>query len=560
MPHRVDRDSLPDYEACGSDPFVAAAIADMPARQAQPRSRLVWTLASIVLFLICLTIFIWTGIRGLDFGLHWDERPSQIAPVKTMVQTEILLPQLYEYPSFDFWLNLAVAAPDALRAIRDVWPLPRGQRQTEVKARILTALDQPAYLLRARATYLLITALTILWVYLTVLDWGVPPMQSVFAAALLGSSWDIGYHSRLVATDGVLMQFAALTILLSSLAARRHHGERWLVPAAVAAGLGAGTKYTGGTLLLPVLIAAYTVRGRLPAGRSIVGTITTILVSFVTTFVATTPGAVLQPHLFVRHAYRMYRHYKFGPHLNYTVTRGLSHGLGILEYMGMVVFSHYAAFAAFFFMLAILGLYAIVHRSGLSATIVFGFPIVSLGFMSTQSVMIVRNDLAAVPAMAVLSSFGLGWLYQRLKLMPLRLSLVTVAMAGLIVNEGWLIWTSQTIVERRSDQFAKQAAAYVRSHPGTNFYLSPKVRSLLQSHRSGDMQNVVIDPARSTITLICAGENDRDRGWPVNVRGLFDGWFGPYEVNWAYYSSWAGDDRIIIIDTAHALGLGIIPG
>ena len=40
--------------------------------------------------------------------------------MKTMVETGTLLPRNYNYPSFDYWLNLGVAAPDILKAIREV--------------------------------------------------------------------------------------------------------------------------------------------------------------------------------------------------------------------------------------------------------------------------------------------------------------------------------------------------------------------------------------------------------------------------------------------------------
>ena len=532
-----------------------------------------WSLASIVLLLVSLAIFIWTGIRGVDYGVHWDEAGWQIEPVKTMVKTGILLPPRYIYPSFNCWLNLGAAIPDILQAIQEAKTISPGPEHTRgmgkrqhVKAKTLAALDQPAYLLRARAIYVVITALAVLWVYLTVLVWGGPPMQAAFAAALLGTSWEIGYHSRWVTCDCILLQFAALTTLFNSLAVHRRNSEKWLVGAAITAGLGAGTKYPGGALLLPVLLAAYAVRGRLPAGERTIARIAKILVSFAVAFVVSTPGAVIQPIRFLLDVREIFKHYRSEEHGNYTVSPGLGHGLGILEYMGMVVFSPYTVFAAFFFLLAILGAYAIMRRSGLTALIVIAFPIISLGVMSAQRVMIVRNDLAAVPDLAVLSSFGLVWLYDRLKETPLRFGLVFVTLAGLLMNEAWLIWSSQTIVDRQAARFARQAADHVRSNPDTKFYLSPKVRSLLEPHRAVDLPNVVTDPARSTVALICASEKSdpymkaKGPGWPCNYRGLSLGWFGPYEVNWDYYPTWMGDDRIVILDSARALELDVIPG
>jgi hypothetical protein len=295
-------------------------------------------------------------------------------------------------------------------------------------------------------------------------------------------------------------------------------------------------------------------------GQSIIRTVATILVAFAVTFLVTTPGALIQPVLFLRDLRFTYLHYNQFGHGNYTVAAGLSHGQRILEYMGMVVFSHYAPLAAFFFLLAALGVYALIRQSGLAALIVVAFPIVSLGFMSNMRAMMVRNDLVVVPALAVLSSFGLGWLYDRLRLKPLRLGLACVVLAALITNEAWLIWCSQTIVDRGSDRFAVEAADYVRSNPGTKFYLTPKVRDVLKPQKAAELPNVTLDPSQSSLALIWAKADVNFKDGPANIRDLSRGWFGPYEVNWDYYTTWKANDRIAIIDTPRALELGMVPG
>jgi len=186
--------------------------------------------------LLPLIVLVGTGLRGLDFGLHWDERPWQIGPVKHMVQAHTFLPGYYNYPSFDYWLNLLVLAPDAA-----------GSRIAgdNLREHLLYTLDSHAYLLRLRAAYLLITSLTLVWVYLLVLQRCGLWVQALFAASLLGCSWEVAYHLRWVATDGMLMQFAALTVLLASYAVKTGR-ESWLIAAAAVAGLACGTKYPGG--------------------------------------------------------------------------------------------------------------------------------------------------------------------------------------------------------------------------------------------------------------------------------------------------------------------------
>ena len=171
MSERPVQETYPPHGA-SPHPGEATAIADLPMYEALPPSRLIWTLASIVLLLVCLAIFIWTGIRGMDFGVDWDEK-FQLTPVKRTIETSTLLPGQYIYPSFGFWLNLGLASPDILRAIsevKDIPPEPERRRDRlaatpslgRVKPKI-PALDQPSYPLRVRATYVVITALAVLW-------------------------------------------------------------------------------------------------------------------------------------------------------------------------------------------------------------------------------------------------------------------------------------------------------------------------------------------------------------------------------------------------------------
>ena len=195
--------------------------------------------------LLPFLLLVGTGLRGLDFGLHWDERPWQIGPTKHMVQSATLLPGYYTYPSFDYWLNLAVLSPDV------VTPRKSGER---LATHLVRVLDSQAYLFRLRAVYLVIASLALVWVYLLVLQRGGAWSEALFASCVLGGSREIAYHLRWVASDGMLMQSGALTVLLA-LRAFDTRKQSWLMAAAAAAGVGFGTKYPGGLLVLPVALA-----------------------------------------------------------------------------------------------------------------------------------------------------------------------------------------------------------------------------------------------------------------------------------------------------------------
>src|ERR1700747_1414217 len=127
--------------------------------EAEPSPSIAARMSRLAPVLLPLIILIGTGLRGLDFGLHWDERPWQIGPVKTMVESHTLLPGYYDYPSFDYWLNLLVLVPDIAT------PRSDGESLSE---HLIRTLDSHSYLMRLRAIYLVIASLTIVWVYLLV--------------------------------------------------------------------------------------------------------------------------------------------------------------------------------------------------------------------------------------------------------------------------------------------------------------------------------------------------------------------------------------------------------
>src|SRR5215831_5255435 len=96
------------------------AISTMHNTEARPSNKKRITRMWLVMIPVLLPMFILigSGLRGLDYGIHMDEVPWQIGPVKTMLKSELLLPQYYVYPSFDYWVAGAALIPDILAA----WP------------------------------------------------------------------------------------------------------------------------------------------------------------------------------------------------------------------------------------------------------------------------------------------------------------------------------------------------------------------------------------------------------------------------------------------------------
>ena len=494
-----------------------------------------------------------TGLRGLDFGVHWDERPRQIGPTKHMVESKTLLPAYYTYPSFDYWVNLAALLPEVAA------PREPGERLAD---RLVRTLDSQAYLFRLRAVYLSITSLALVWVYLLVLHRGGSWGEALFASCALGGSWEVAYHLRWVATDGMLMQFAALTVLLA-LRALDTHRRSWLIAATITAALGSGTKYPGGLLLLPVGLAAISCW----SDRSLKTRSTRLIqlaVVFAAVSLAVTPALVFEPREVARAMlYEMY-HYATG-HGGHTVHRGLEHAGRMIAYLSTVLLSPHVAIAIPLFALAIVGVSHEVVRDRRRAALLFAFPFAYLLYFSIQGSMVVRNLLAVAPFVAVGAARGAavvaraiaariqspGWRHGA------SAAWIVVLGGAVCVNAAWLISSAESIVVRRTDRFVREAAEYVRGHPESRYLLSPRV-ALDVGRVAPSLANVTGAVADADAFVLYAREGMRRwQDWPASRRGLTSAWFGPREVNFDIYPNWWGDDRIVVLDKRRAGEIGL---
>jgi peptidoglycan/LPS O-acetylase OafA/YrhL/4-amino-4-deoxy-L-arabinose transferase-like glycosyltransferase len=494
--------------------------------------------------LLPLIVLIGTGLRGLDFGLHWDERPWQIGPVKHMVERVTPLPGYYDYPSFDYWLNLLVLLPDAF-----------GSRVAgeNLREHLLHVLDSHAFLLRLRSVYLVITSLSLVWVYLLCLQRGGAWLGALFAASLLACSWEVAYHLRWVATDGMLMQFAVLAVLLA-IRALDNRREFWLFSAAVVGGLGFATKYPGGLLILPVTLAAF-FTGQTTRQKII--RVTKVAALFVAVFLAITPATVLRPSNLVEGVLYEMKHYATG-HGGHTVGRGFDHARHMFTYFATVLWSPYFVIALLVFALSVVGLITIVARRSVAGAVFLIFPVSYLLYFSTQGTMVLRNLLAVVPFFAIAAADGAQLIARGVRartepsshpwwwfLFPRAWA--TLLVIALCFNASWLIASAEAIVAKRTDRFIRDTAQYIQAHPAVKFLLSPRVKGDLKVI-APRLENVTLKPGEADAFVLYAREGmQRWHDWPANRWALTQACFGPREVNFNMYPGWWGDDRILVI-------------
>jgi hypothetical protein len=493
-----------------------------------------------------VALFIVTGARGVDLGLHWDEMPWHIDQVRGMARTGVFLPHSYIYPSLSKWLVLLPALPAALHAALVTEGDP-GAVQRAMSA----VVDAPDYLLSARLVFLTVSSLAMVWIYGAALALRRKPWEAFVAAACLGLSWEYAYHARWVANDCILTQFAAAMLLCLALFQRTRR-PRWLYLSAVAVGLGVGAKSPGVVLLLPVTIASVLSLPLRDVRRQVSRLAAVGVIAFVT-FLVTTPGLLLEPYVFLTDSHRITAAYSKG-HGAYTVTGGWQHARLVLTYLAVDFFAPFRAVSIATAAATVAGGVAWARRDRRFAAVLLASPIVFLVFFCRYNVMIVRNYLLLTPFLALMAARGFAALQDR---RPGRAAPAAVAAALLAVavfQGAFLVRAGEGIRHHDMKAYVAEAITYAAARPGTRFRLSPGVRALAVEQKLTLPANVQAPVGAPVDAVIFFGQAENANIW---VRHANDPWlteavFGPREMNYNWYASWVGRDRVLVMTLAKA--------
>jgi hypothetical protein len=222
------------------------------------------------------------------------------------------------------------------------------------------------------------------------------------------------------------------------------------------------------------------------------------------------------------------------------------------------------------FSLAVIGIANVFAQDPRAGAVLLVFPACYLLYFSMQGTMVVRNLLAAAPFLAIAAARGAGVVAEffdgkrdgpaaRLpRAAWWRVGWIGLLSAALGINAWWLIASAESIVQRHSDHFVREATEYVRAHSGTKFFLSPRMQLDLAAVASKP-ENVSDNPAEADAIVLYAREGMRRwHDWPANRRGLTQACFGPREMNFDMYPNWWGDDRIVVITRCRADEIGLL--
>jgi hypothetical protein len=497
-----------------------------------------------VLAVLLVAGFIATGSCGQATLEHWDE-DALIAKVRaSVVNRGTLLPDSYDWPSVSYWIALGALAPEAIGG-----PAPVRGSIHSLEAHLVHALDTTAYRLRVRRFFLVISSLTIVWVYLTGLVLGRGAWTALFGAALVATSWEVAYHARWAAPDGPLMQWAALSLLGAAFALRYDetrppNGERdtsrwaWRF-SAVAAGAAVGTKYNAWPLVVALMVA----RGR---GRPTRVAIEVGVVA-VGAFLVTTPGAFFQPVQFVSGLQHVWTHYTTadGQH---AVGAGIPHLLAELRYLGTALWSPWAALAVPLAALAIPGAVDLVRRRPRAGIVIVGFPLGYLCYFAAHRLFIARNVLITAPFIAVLVAWGAGVCFARMRSFALRTAVVVLLAGVIAVDAVWLVGAARSRVGAASlrgvaDDFGRQG----------ELCATPSVVAAFARAEVALPSNVMASCATALQVALYRFD------LPIGVLPAYGprvNAYGREEVNYTYYPDWVGGEPVLLLAVGRARGLG----
>lgn len=190
-------------------------------------------IATVVVFLLLFSLSLWSGIKGINFGEHWDEYKHYEQVTFALEDGRLLNHGFYGYPSMLYNITLLAELPRmAHRVAINYWTYyyPVLERisihvpwlrdvglvadpQPDFFADDPRAgFEQQAFILKVRPIFLALSLLCALWILLALLGERHPGRElgALVASAFILTSWQFAYHARWIAPDTVMAMFVGL--------------------------------------------------------------------------------------------------------------------------------------------------------------------------------------------------------------------------------------------------------------------------------------------------------------------------------------------------------------
>lgn len=476
---------------------------------------------------VLYSILILNGVLGVDFGIHFDEGYF-ISQAADAINTGVLLPAKYAYPSFCYFVTLSAA--EIYKVIFNI----------ENASVLNKDHDFKIYL---RIIFLMISSLTVFWVYWLTLKVSKNYLTALIAGLIILSSFEFGYHSRWAVTDTVAVQFAILSSLILFLGLDRN---KTIILSSLIAGVAMGTKYTAGIISINILFFILIESGLRKADlMKTFKELLLFIIIFFTGLIITTPGVILDNEKFMQDIFVQKNMYSSEGHIGHTVQAGLNHFFKIYEYIIFELFSKNSIVSLSIFLFSIVGfIWVLVKKKWLlSGLLVTMF--IYIYYLSIFKVMIVRNILYVLPFFAVFVSLGFYCLLtviQNRKIKYLFTTLILITLSYSCLN---IFSASLTIRNKSKINSPKELYNYLKQNSDKHFVFSKKVLPLV----GPDFKNT--RPSQDSYLVFYLKEIPF-YNYTANIRNQFINVIGMEDININYYPTWSGDDRILIMKYCYA--------
>lgn len=486
-------------------------------------NKILITLTPVILYFYLII----NGILGVKFGKHWDEWIF-IKSAADSIKTGVLLPHNYIYPSFCYYTDLISA----------------------VIYKIIFGIDDAGSLLAdqhffhyLRCVFVLISSLTVIWVYIISYRITKNYTASLISGLIICSSFEFCYHFRWAVSDCIAVQFVVLSAMFLFL---NIDSRDKIILSSFAAGIAAGTKYTGGIAILNIIIFILIILiSRDLNFKTAVRYALLLAVFFVLGFFLTTPGAIPEYRL-LKSALTFQTNVYTTGHYGHTVESGLDHFIRICRYILFSLFSRNDRISIAVTLLAVIGLlFVVLKKDRLTAGLFFTMLVYCI-YVSTFSVMIVRNILYVLPFFAVFASIGFVQITGVFKNRKFGILTGVIIMSMLIYSCSYVVKSTWSIRNSVNDVISKDLDDYIKENSDKDFILSPKVSSRFYSG------NYINKEPRDNSYLVFYKNEVPFQLYTANIRGQFIKIIGMDDVNFDYYPTWSGKDRIVIMKYSNA--------
>lgn len=511
-----------------------------------------WKIYCIILFVFFYSY--WQGTRGIDFGYHWDEHRITDS-IKQSAKDGLFLKRWYNYPSASFYIALLGVIPEVYNVDAvDKYDL------NNIHEDNISRSSKDAIKFRIRKIFLFITLLSSIILFFLIYLWRKNYIEAFLGSTILLASWELQYHARWIAPDGLMMTFGFLSLCIMFISIKSKNLSTILLRvAAIFVGITCSTKYPGGIFLLPLFYSAYLIHANKKNYITVlIREYLFLIIIFIISFIAFTPGALLEPFKFIHDVSAEVNHYKYGNHGGYNVNSIFQHSWLMSKYIAYIMLSKYPIIAFTFFIFSCIGFLNLVTKNTRLAIWFLIVPVVYLFYFSMQKVMIVRNLLVLFPFQALLASRGIMTLVKYFQNQYLQKVLLFGVFAILLINILWITNAANSIQQKEIIDNNKNVVSFIEKRHNINYFLTPAVIKYSYIHEQNLPKNIVhiLDQADKIIFL--SNEITNREMWIINKPGIYKVISGTFEVNWDYYASWKGDIRILAVDKEIAQQLDLI--